>query len=400
MMIIMADYFELIGNSLTGLPPAAVFIIACILFIFLCSIAFQIILRIKFGAILHDLDKNGAVGQIDVWMSDEIGFERRILSDIVNEYRRACTDQQGDVNTQAIIEDHFNRDLKWSLTAERFVKHSVSMMIVLGLLGTFLGLTNSVQSLVSLFRDNDATVILQSVESGLLSALSGMSTAFSTSLFGIAGSVIITFINVLLNVESLKERVMVSIEKYLDNDVSKTVFRGPAAEYGNLNNILKETFIDFGINIADRFDKSLVTMSEDIRNIEEINNNLRNTIAIMDVTFSKLAEVMKSSSKIIDVNHKQIGEVSGMIGDAKTEFSFNSQKILSESGKLVHEVRGAISAVTELTRGLNEAYGETAAAVHRLPGREQERERERDREKDRDRDRDREKEGEEKGRRM
>ncbi|MCL2164346.1 MAG: MotA/TolQ/ExbB proton channel family protein [Oscillospiraceae bacterium] len=343
----MVDYIEQIRSTLVGLHPTAIYIIAGIIFVFISSVAFLIVLRIRFGAISKDLDANAATGQ------DGSSFDQMILMNIVTEFSFACTDQPENVNTQAIIEDHFNRELKWTLTAERFVKHSTSMMIVLGLLGTFMGLTISVQSLVLLFRDNDASVILQSVESGLISALVGMSTAFSTSLFGVACSLFVTILNVLFNIENLREKVMVSIEKYLDNSVAKKINRTVAMEYGNLDDILKRTFIEFGEKIAEKFDRSLITLYEDIRGIEEINNNLRNTIALMDVSFTKVAEVLRSPAWNPAGNNRKIDDLADMIADTQKQIEFDSARTLSESAKLAGEVKGAAAAVTELAMRLS-----------------------------------------------
>jgi hypothetical protein len=53
-------------------------------------------------------------------------------------------------NNQAIIEDRFQLELKPLLVAERFVKAATGLVIILGLLGTFYGLTLSIGRIVQL----------------------------------------------------------------------------------------------------------------------------------------------------------------------------------------------------------------------------------------------------------
>ena len=56
--------------------------------------------------------------------------------------------RSGERNTQAIIEENFQAELGSLLLAERFVRAATGLVIILGLLGTFYGLTLSIGKLV------------------------------------------------------------------------------------------------------------------------------------------------------------------------------------------------------------------------------------------------------------
>jgi hypothetical protein len=73
------------------------------------------------------------------------------------------------------------------------------LLLFLGLLGTFYGLLQTVQSVPAVVEGlsvgtNDAARAFGDFKAGLLPILSGMGTAFSASLFGLAGSLVIGFL--------------------------------------------------------------------------------------------------------------------------------------------------------------------------------------------------------------
>ncbi len=79
-------------------------------------------------------------------------------------------------------------------------RYLTRLLIFLGLLGTFWGLLavlaaigNTIQSLS--VEGNDITLMFDALKRGLQEPLSGMAIAFSSSLFGLAGSVILGFLD-------------------------------------------------------------------------------------------------------------------------------------------------------------------------------------------------------------
>lgn len=79
-------------------------------------------------------------------------------------------------------------------------RYLIGLLVFLGLLGTFWGLLTTIGSISSTIQSldpsaGDANTVLNSVRSGLSAPLSGMGTAFSSSLFGLTGSMVLGFLD-------------------------------------------------------------------------------------------------------------------------------------------------------------------------------------------------------------
>ena len=78
-------------------------------------------------------------------------------------------------------------------------RYFIGLLVFLGLLGTFWGLLGTVQSIGSVIAElaveGDAVQdVFKSLKSGLQAPLTGMGTAFSSSLFGLAGSLVLGYL--------------------------------------------------------------------------------------------------------------------------------------------------------------------------------------------------------------
>jgi hypothetical protein len=79
-------------------------------------------------------------------------------------------------------------------------RYLIGVLVFLGLLGTFYGLLETVQSVSGVIRGlstggGDAAHAFETMKNQLSAPLSGMSTAFSASLFGLAGSLVLGFLD-------------------------------------------------------------------------------------------------------------------------------------------------------------------------------------------------------------
>jgi hypothetical protein len=77
-------------------------------------------------------------------------------------------------------------------------RYMVGLLVFLGLLGTFWGLLNTLHSvgaaISSLDTKGETVAVFDELKSGLTRPLQGMGTAFSSSLLGLAGSLVIGFL--------------------------------------------------------------------------------------------------------------------------------------------------------------------------------------------------------------
>ncbi|PID80418.1 MAG: hypothetical protein CSB19_00060 [Clostridiales bacterium] len=266
-------------------------------------------------------------------------FNDTMLNDIVSDYTEASSKHYGDINTQAIIEKHMSTQMRASALGERFVKTSVSLMIILGLVGTFFGLTISISKLVTLLSQdvNQALTIDLSITGSLLNALSGMSVAFVTSLFGISASIIMTLFNLFFNAPDKRVSLMAQIEEYLDNRLFKEV-REDYAKYSTVKNADNEvisgiTTIDpeslktltnalvnrlYGVtgelaNTAESinqsvhsFERSLDVFAESARDFKEFNHHLKDNIQRMSLTFSDFTQEIGHNARILSEGYNEI----------------------------------------------------------------------------------------------
>ncbi|MBL4800990.1 MAG: MotA/TolQ/ExbB proton channel family protein [Emcibacter sp.] len=79
-------------------------------------------------------------------------------------------------------------------------RYFIGLLIFLGLLGTFWGLLGTIGSIKDTINNltvgsNDISILFEDLKDGLAAPLGGMGTAFSSSLFGLAGSVVLGFID-------------------------------------------------------------------------------------------------------------------------------------------------------------------------------------------------------------
>jgi hypothetical protein len=79
-------------------------------------------------------------------------------------------------------------------------RYMIGLLVFLGLLGTFWGLTQTVMAVSDTISNLDVsgteiTSLFDNLKTGLAAPLDGMGTAFSSSLFGLAGSLILGFLD-------------------------------------------------------------------------------------------------------------------------------------------------------------------------------------------------------------
>ena len=80
-------------------------------------------------------------------------------------------------------------------------RYFISLLIFLGLLGTFWGLLGTINSVGAVIVNLDMSQedfgkVFAGLQSGLLEPLEGMGTAFSSSLLGLGGSLVLGFLDI------------------------------------------------------------------------------------------------------------------------------------------------------------------------------------------------------------
>ncbi len=96
----------------------------------------------------------------------------------------------------------------------------IGLLVFLGLLGTFWGLLRTIGSIGDTIqsldpRTGDANDVLDALKSGLQAPLAGMGTAFSSSLFGLSGSLVLGFLD--LQAGRAQNRFYIELENWLSS---------------------------------------------------------------------------------------------------------------------------------------------------------------------------------------
>lgn len=97
-------------------------------------------------------------------------------------------------------------------------RYTVGLLIFLGLLGTFWGLLQTIAAIADVIGgmsvgSGDLPTLFNQLKSGLEAPLRGMGTAFSASLFGLASSLVLGFLD--LNAGQAQNRFYMDLEEWL-----------------------------------------------------------------------------------------------------------------------------------------------------------------------------------------
>lgn len=339
---------ETLLKAVNNLGYTAYSIIGAIAIIFIVSFFNMLWIRGKYRKLQKDL-KTAAVKKASK-------IKNPVLSAIIEDYRTISMASRGEINTQAIVEKNFNMRLKGLGLGERFVRNSVSLMVVLGLMGTFYGLTLSVGKLVELLStsgNSELLVGMDSVITGLISSVKGMSVAFSTSLAGVGGSIVITVFGIIFNIEEARQGLMVQLEDYLDNVVEQELLQYKQSELsrismaimtsfdgfsGKVEDVLRGTVLDFSDKLAmvsnnmeksskclegtiTKFEEALAVFNNNTRDFGEFNYNLKGNIERMDVGFLNLRECLVETARIISSNQRAMSGFSDAVQQAAAAYS-------------------------------------------------------------------------------
>jgi hypothetical protein len=141
--------------------------------------------------------------------------------------------------------------------ARDVARYLTGLLVFLGLLGTFWGLLETIGAIGRVIQTlevgSDASRIFEDLKAGLAAPLGGMGIAFSSSLFGLAGSLILGFLD--LQAGQAQNRFYTDLEDWLSTTVRDMhVSDHPAGTPGEY---LPSTLVDEFAAAIDRFERTL-----------------------------------------------------------------------------------------------------------------------------------------------
>ena len=217
-------------------------------------------------------------------------------------------------------------------------RYLVGLLVFLGLLGTFWGLLKTIGSVGDVIGglgidDTNVAGFFNSLKDGLNAPLQGMSIAFSSSLLGLAGSLILGFAD--LNLGQAQNKFLQFLEKTLQNNSSPDFINSSSSDPATLLAIQK---------IYDNLDSLVFVLKESSQNqsqifsymkslteqMKELNNNSRDQDKKISNFLSTQLNTQASMLQLTDQLNKE-----GLI-DSQTKKYFENidkgiQQLLSKS---------------------------------------------------------------------
>ena len=183
-------------------------------------------------------------------------------------------------------------------------RYLVGLLVFLGLLGTFWGLLKTIGSVGNVISglgidDTNVAGFFNSLKDGLNAPLEGMSIAFSSSLLGLAGSLILGLLD--LNLGQAQNKFSQYFEKILNSNSSpdfSKVEDKPTAEaiqkiYDNLENLL---------NAFKKSSENQTKISNNLDKFNEILNKINSNSSNLDKQLSNfLSSQLNTQSSLINL---------------------------------------------------------------------------------------------------
>src|SRR3974390_499553 len=231
--------------ELVKLSSPRIFLVRMLVFLVLCGLVAVVLYRQIIVAFFANPGLNGLIG-IVLLIGIILSFRRviRLYPEVawVNNFRIAdpglAIDRHptllapmaailgGERSGRMIISQQTMRHLLDSIAtrldeARDISRYMTGLLVFLGLLGTFWGLIETVGSVGNVIQglraSGDAGSMFDSLRDGLAAPLGGMGISFSSSLFGLAGSLVLGFLD--LQSRQAQNRFYTELEDWLSTNV-------------------------------------------------------------------------------------------------------------------------------------------------------------------------------------
>jgi hypothetical protein len=171
-------------------------------------------------------------------------------------------------------------------------RYLVGLLVFLGLLGTFWGLLQTVSSVGATIgaldtNAGESTMLFDQLKEGLAGPLKGMGTAFSCSMFGLAGSLILGFLD--LQAGHAQGRFYNELEDWLSGITELQFADAPAAAAGIAPQV-RFALLDMQRSLSDLNDKVELKM---------LNDNTGDAVKDLAAGVDKLIRQMRAEQKVV-----------------------------------------------------------------------------------------------------
>jgi len=173
-------------------------------------------------------------------------------------------------------------------------RYLIGLLIFLGLLGTFWGLLGTVSAVGETITGlsgvtSDPAAVFEDLKRGLSAPLSGMGTAFSSSLFGLAGSLVLGFLE--LQAGQAHNRFVNDLEEWLSG-VTRLSGAGPVGDGDQSVSAYVQALLE---KTADNMEQLHHTITRG----ENERNSVNQTLATLAERLGTLTDQMQSEQNVL-----------------------------------------------------------------------------------------------------
>lgn len=228
--------------------------------------------------------------------NEELDIKNEVLDLIVKDFKNSASRGTENINTEVIIQKRLDENIS-IFKKERRVKSIPAICIALGLLGTFLGLTLAIIQTKGVLGDSLGSTHMfgQAMEEPFTS----MSSAFWTSIVGVATSAILNYCNI--NLENSKEEFYDVIEDYLDNTIYSLYAVNLISQFNEFNNIIRESmltltgemknlFQDGVSELVGKINKNTIDLTETVKELTNYTKDLERLTSSLDASVKNFKE--------------------------------------------------------------------------------------------------------------
>ncbi|HEX2146402.1 MAG TPA: flagellar motor protein MotA [Pseudorhizobium sp.] len=248
--------------------------------------------------------------------ADKVGREPRLLAPMRALIGRRQTMSLSPSSQRSIL-DSIGTRLDESREISRYL---IGLLVFLGLLGTFWGLIGTIGSISTVIQTldpagGDTNDVLAALKSGLTAPLSGMGTAFSSSLLGLSGSLILGFLDI--QAGRAQNRFYTELENWLSSltdvgsDLPPGVGAGSAVgssdELRALTDQLRKLTAAQAKADGGQNEKSLSAMANLAEGIQGLVKNMRNEQQMLRDWIEAQQEESKALRRTLDRLSEKIG---------------------------------------------------------------------------------------------
>ncbi len=307
----------------------------------------------------------GSVAWIEGFARDTSGLAERaapsLLAPLATLLRSRGARMQLSATSSRSILDSVGSRIDEDREITRYLSNT---LIFLGLLGTFYGLATTVPALVDTIRaltpagEEDGAAIFSRLQAGLESQLGGMGTAFSSSLLGLAGSLVIGLLE--LFVTHGQNRFYRELEEWLSSITRVGVAgeEGAGSEAGAMAQVI-DNLAEQMESLQLMFTQSDIARSEIDARLGELTGAVTRLAARMEDTAGTeaLIRVAEGQERLVTLLSQQGGE--GI--DAESRMRLRSidvqllrilEEIAAGRQETMAELRTDLAALTRAVRAL------------------------------------------------